>query len=120
MGQYFLACFVVPNKVIPDETPLEDFVVPLHEIEEMSGIEFFPEGLFSKIQEDPDNSLGKANRDKFRKLECTAIVNSGIYGYDVVRNGQTDAVNCEYTKLGDMVNKWALQEMTTSKNNNAS
>lgn len=42
---YLLACFLLPNKEIPESDPLEKYVVPLEEVEGLTGIEFFPELL---------------------------------------------------------------------------
>ncbi|ORX94164.1 hypothetical protein K493DRAFT_315630 [Basidiobolus meristosporus CBS 931.73] len=39
--QYALGAFVLPNAPIPDDTPLEQFVVPVEALEKSSGLTFF-------------------------------------------------------------------------------
>lgn len=40
-GQYSTAAFVLPNQPIPDDTPLENFKVPLDAVERGAGLTFF-------------------------------------------------------------------------------
>jgi endonuclease G len=37
-----VACFVVPNKPIPEDTPLETFLTPIEEVERLAGFRLFP------------------------------------------------------------------------------
>lgn len=39
---YIIAGFVLPNEKIDPKTPLLSFVRPVHEIESLSGLKFFP------------------------------------------------------------------------------
>jgi len=40
-NEYALGAFVIPNNKISDTTPIESFLVPLEELERISGVSFF-------------------------------------------------------------------------------
>jgi len=44
-GTISVACFAVPNAIVPAETPLARFAVPLHLVEEIAGLPLFPRTL---------------------------------------------------------------------------
>lgn len=57
-----LGAFVLPNAVIPDSKPLEEFVVPVEAVERAAGLSLFPEAIKSSAPA------------LCRSVECSVVV----------------------------------------------